>query len=194
MIDSKIKIGVLGIQGAFAKHISMLKNIGVQAEAVKYPEQIDQFDGLIIPGGESTTMSKFFDEIKIRSKLINFDKPIFGTCAGAILLSRNTADPLVNSLNLVPIDANRNAYGRQTESFISDINLEFDSKPFRAIFIRAPKLSNPAPEVQIMGTFNDDIVLVRYRNVLLSTFHPELTDDSRIHRYFLEYLVAESYA
>jgi len=194
LIDSKIKIGVLGIQGAFAKHISMLKNIGIQAEEVKYHEQIDQFDGLIIPGGESTTMSKFFDEMKIRSKLIVFEKPIFGTCAGAILLSGGVADPRVNSLNLVPIDADRNAYGRQTDSFIADINLEFDPKPFRAIFIRAPKLSNPAPEVKILGTFKDDIVLVCYRNILLSTFHPELTDDSRIHRYFLEHLVAESYA
>lgn len=194
MIASKIKIGVLGIQGAFAKHIYMLKNIGVRAEEVKYPEQIDQFDGLIIPGGESTTMSKFFDEMNIRSKLIASNKSIFGTCAGAILLSRDTADPRVNSLNLVPINADRNAYGRQTESFIVDINLEFDPKPFQAIFIRAPKLLNPAPEVKILGTYKDDIVLVRYRNVLLSTFHPELTDDPRIHRYFLEHLVAGSYA
>lgn len=181
-----VTIGVLGLQGAFAKHMIMLNALNVHTMLIRYPEELDRCDGLIIPGGESTTMSKLISEMEIRDKLIEYDRPVFGTCAGAILMSENSNDPRVATLNRVPVRANRNAWGRQVESFVAPIELSFDKEPFNAVFIRAPKLSHPRQEVQILGKLNNDIVLVQYGNILLATFHPELTEDIRIHAYFLK--------
>lgn len=183
------KIGVLGLQGAFAKHIGILTKIGIPAEVIRYSEQLDSCDGLIIPGGESTTMSKLMDEMAIREKLLVFNRPIFGTCAGAILLSNSNHDPNINPLNLIPLKTIRNAYGRQVESFTSDIELTFDSAPFKAVFIRAPRFCEINDGIEILGNLANEAVLVRYQNILVATFHPELTDDTRIHCYFIEQMI-----
>ncbi len=184
-----ITIGVLGLQGAFARHIAMLDKLGVQTKQIRYPNEIDNCDGLILPGGESTTISKLLDEMKLRDRIQKYNRPMFGTCAGAILLSSNSDDFRVKPLNRVPINTHRNAYGRQVESFIASVDLTFDKKPFNAVFIRAPKLRQLGKEVTALGTINGEIVLVQYENILLSTFHPELTDDQRIHSYFIQQLI-----
>lgn len=184
-------IGVLGLQGAFARHIAMLDKLGVQTMQIRYPNEIDNCDGLILPGGESTTISKLLDEMKLRECIQKYNRPMFGTCAGAILLSRNSDDPRIQTLNRVPINTQRNAYGRQVESFIASVDLSFDKKPFNAVFIRAPKLRQPGKEVKVLGTINGEIAFVQYKNILLSTFHPELTDDPRIHSYFIKQLIRE---
>ncbi len=167
----------------------MLDKLGVQTKQIRYPNEIDNCDGLILPGGESTTISKLLDEMKLRERIQKYNRPMFGTCAGAILLSNNSDDPLVHTLNRVPINTQRNAYGRQVESFIASVDLSFDKKPFNAVFIRAPKLLQPGKEVTVLGTINGEIVFVQYENILLSTFHPELTDDPRIHSYFIKQLI-----
>jgi len=182
-------IGVLGLQGAFARHIAMLDKLGVQTMQIRYPNEIDNCDGLILPGGESTTISKLLDEMKLRECIQKYNRPMFGTCAGAILLSRNSDDPRIQTLNRVPINTQRNAYGRQVESFIASVDLRFDKKPFNAVFIRAPKLRQPGKEVKVLGTINGETAFVQYKNILLSTFHPELTDDPRIHSYFIKQLI-----
>ncbi len=185
-MNHDVTIGVLGLQGAFAKHMTMLNALNVHAMLIRYPEELDRCDGLIIPGGESTTMSKLIREMDIRNKLLKYDRPIFGTCAGAILMSEDSNDPRVATLNRVPVRANRNAWGRQVESFIAPVELSFDEEPFNAVFIRAPKLTHPDQDVQILGKLKDEIVLIQYDNTLLATFHPELTEDIRIHAYFLK--------
>jgi 5'-phosphate synthase pdxT subunit len=188
----QIKVGVLGLQGAFVKHVSILAEIGIPAEVIRYPEQLNSCDGLIIPGGESTTMTKLIDEMNIREKLLVFKRPIFGTCAGAILLSNTNHDPRVRPLNLIPLETIRNAYGRQIESFTCDIKLTFDAAPFKAVFIRAPRFCNTNNRVEILGKLANEAVLVRYQNFLAATFHPELTDDARVHRYFIEQMILKS--
>lgn len=179
------RVGILGLQGAFAKHQQMLSLLGIESILVRYPEQLDACHGLIIPGGESTTMTKIITEMALFEKLAAFPGVIFGTCAGAILLSHDLDDPKVKSLNRVAIQIKRNAYGRQVDSFIAAIDLAFDPQPYRAIFIRAPRFAEIEDHVQILGTYAGEPVLVRNSNNLLATFHPELTNDLRIHRYFL---------
>ena len=179
-------IGVLGLQGAYAKHIAMLKKMNINSILVKYPEELDNCDGLIFPGGESTTMSKLIDEMNIREMINKFDRPIFGTCAGAILLSQDSGDRRVPTFNKVPVKTHRNAWGRQLESFTAEIELSFSSKPFNAVFIRAPKIIAPGDGIKVLGTLKSEVVLLQYRNILVSTFHPELTDDTRIHEYFIK--------
>jgi len=184
-----VKIGVLGLQGAFARHIAMLDKLGLQTMQIRYPEEIDDCDGLILPGGESTTISKLMDEMMFRERIQKYNRPMFGTCAGAILLSNNSDDLCIQTLNRVPINTQRNAYGRQVESFIASVDLSFDKKPFNAVFIRAPKFQQLGKEVKVLGTSNGEIVFVQYENILLSTFHPELTDDPRIHSYFIKQFI-----
>jgi len=184
-----ITIGVLGLQGSFARHIALLDKLGVKTIQIRYPSEIDNCDGLILPGGESTTISKLLDEMKFRDRIQKYNRPMFGTCAGAILLSNNSDDPRVQTLYRVPINTQRNAYGRQVESFIASVDLSFDKKPFNAVFIRAPKLRQLGKEVTVLGTINGEIVFVQYENILLSTFHPELTDDPRIHSYFIKQII-----
>jgi 5'-phosphate synthase pdxT subunit len=184
------KIGILGLQGAFAKHAQLLNRLGVEVELIRYAAQFEHCQGIVIPGGESTTMTKIINEMQLYEKLSNFPGVIFGTCAGAILLADDLNDPKVRSLKRVPIQIMRNAYGRQVDSFISPIQLSFDQEPFKAVFIRAPRFGRIEDHVQVLGTLNGEPVLVRNSHNLLATFHPELTDDERIHRYFLR-MVAE---
>ena len=179
------RIGVLGLQGAFQKHLEMFAKIEVPAERVIYPEQIAQVDGLVIPGGESTTMSKILDEMQLRTAIREFSGPIFGTCAGAILLSEDGGDPRVQSLARISIGMKRNGYGRQVDSFREPVLLTFDQEPFPGIFIRAPRIGYLGNKVNQLGRFQDEVVLISNQNTLLATFHPELSDDSRIHQYFI---------
>ncbi len=187
----EIKIGVLALQGAFREHISAFKKCGVKSIEIRLPRQLKEVDGLVIPGGESTTIHKLLDKYEFGSALRDFyrsKKPIFGTCAGLVLLARKVLNEDFG-LGLIDIVVDRNAYGRQVDSFES--NLEFldkknlDHECFNAVFIRAPKIKKAGVSVEVLGRLNGDIVLAKEANILVSAFHPELTDDLRIHRYFI---------
>jgi 5'-phosphate synthase pdxT subunit len=186
-----IIVGVLALQGDFREHIRMLGMLGVEAREIRFPAQLDQVDGLIIPGGESTTINKLFDKYNFRDKLSEYHgsgKPLFGTCAGLIVLSKN-ANKEGKQLGFIDIDVERNAYGRQIDSFEQAISLELDHgsgrKDFNSVFIRAPKITRKGQDVKVLGMHEDEIVLARQENVLVSSFHPELTDDTSIHSYFI---------
>jgi 5'-phosphate synthase pdxT subunit len=189
-MDSII-VGVLALQGDFREHIEMLKMLGVEAREIRFPGQLDQVDGLIIPGGESTTINKLFDKYGFRKKLHEFyesGKPLFGTCAGLIVLAKK-AKGEENQLGLIDIDVERNAYGRQIDSFEQKISLNLnhsaEKKDFNSVYIRAPKIIRKGDGVKVLGMHDEEIVLARQENVLVSSFHPELTDDTRIHKYFI---------
>jgi 5'-phosphate synthase pdxT subunit len=188
-----MKIGVLALQGAFAEHITMLLDIGVEASEVRRSEQLDDIDGLIIPGGESTTIGKLAHEFNMLEDLRKFGrkKAIMGTCAGAIFLSKDAQrdQPLLDLMN---IRVARNAFGRQLDSFEIDLDfpalekLEPGSGPFPAIFIRAPVIEAVRGDARVLATLPDErIVAVQEGRWLATSFHPELTRDARIHRYFL---------
>jgi len=185
------KVGVLSLQGAFREHIEKIKKCGASAVEIKFPGQLEYIDGLIIPGGESTTIKKLLKEYKFREDLDKFYKsgePIFGTCAGLVLISRNIEGE-GKGMGYINVDVRRNAYGRQIDSFEEMVSLNFngviDYKKFRAIFIRAPRILRTGSNVRIIAELNGEPVLVRFRNVMAGTFHPELTDDLRVHKYFL---------
>lgn len=183
-------IGVLALQGAFREHICMIRRCGVDAAAVRLPQQLDRVDGLVIPGGESTTIAKLLVEYgfcdAIRT-LASLGKPILGTCAGAILLAGRQDGVPQDFLDLVDIDITRNAYGRQVDSRETPVTLSFsDQEPFNAIFIRAPIITRIGTHVVTLSAYRDRVILAQQDNLLVSTFHPELTADTRIHRYFLD--------
>ena len=186
-----ITVGVLSLQGAFKEHMNRLKECGVSAVEIRSPEQLDKIDGLIIPGGESTTINKLLDKYKFKDKLDKFNrenKPIFGTCAGLILLAKNIEGE-DKGLGYINIAVRRNAYGRQVDSFeeLLDISLDRNENggQFKSVFIKAPKIISAGKEVAVLARHKGDIVLVRENNVMVCTFHPELTDDLRIHKYFI---------
>lgn len=185
-----MKIGVLALQGAFREHILMLRDCGADAMEVRLPDHCGEIDGLIIPGGESTTISKLIVEYDLRDAIRTFafsGKPIFGTCAGAILLANRQDGKKQDFLNLINIDITRNAYGRQIDSRETDVDLAFsNSTPFHAVFIRAPIITTVGPGVTELSSYNKSVILARQNTILVSTFHPELTGDTRIHRYFLD--------
>ncbi|MCL5770680.1 MAG: pyridoxal 5'-phosphate synthase glutaminase subunit PdxT [Actinobacteria bacterium] len=184
-----ITVGVLALQGAFREHINSIKKCGANAQEIKFPEQLKNIDGLIIPGGESTTINKLIKKYNFKIYLDDFynsGKVIYGTCAGLILIAKKVINEDFG-LGYIDIEVERNSYGRQIDSFEEYISLEFDSgKKFKAIFIRAPRIINAGPEVDILSKINNNIILARQKNVLVSTFHPELQDDTRIHEYFLK--------
>ncbi len=181
-------VGVLALQGGFEKHISMLRSIDVDAVEVKTPEQLDLCRGLIIPGGESTAIIRRMDFIGFIEPLRQFakKKPILGTCAGLILMSKNISFDHVRSLGILDVDVERNAYGRQTDSFTTTIELAGGEIPFPAVFIRAPRITRCGNEVQVLASLNGEPVFVQEGKHLGLTFHPELSEDSTIHRYFVE--------
>ncbi len=185
-----MKVGVLGLQGNFREHVEMLQLLGVETVIVKLPEQLDIIDGLIIPGGESTTMIRIMEDVELKKPLINKIRdglPVFGTCAGMILLSNGVVGYDQPTLNAIDIKVKRNAYGRQVESFEVDLTLEFSKdKPFRAIFIRAPKIVEIGKDVEVLARYENDPVLIVKDKILASSFHPELTEDTRVHEYFLD--------
>ena len=186
-----MKIGILALQGDFAEHINIIDKLGIQPIEIRQPAQLEALDCLIIPGGESTTMLKLmhsynlFQPIK---ELANNGLPIMGTCAGMVLLAKKVSNPDMNTLSLMDIEVKRNAFGRQLDSFETKIAIPLlCDEPFPAVFIRAPLINNAGPDVDIIGRLPDNkIVAARQGNILALSFHPELSNDSRIHRYFLE--------
>jgi 5'-phosphate synthase pdxT subunit len=184
-----MKIGVLAIQGDFAAHKRALSRLGVDASEVRREADFEGIDGLIMPGGESTTMLKFVLEENLGGAIESFargGKAIFGTCAGAILLAREVKNPCQPSLALIDIAVERNAYGRQVDSFIGAAEVSIEGGPLEAVFIRAPKITGVGPNVETLATLGGEPVLVREGNVLAATFHPELTDDDRTHSLFID--------
>ena len=187
-----ICVGVLALQGDFAKHIEMLNALKVDTQLVRCPEDLKNCHGLIIPGGESTVMQRQIDFIKLREPLLQFAKknPVFGTCAGLILMSKEIQNSSFASLNLLDVSVERNAFGRQTESFRAMIPLclsnNLDVIEFPAYFIRAPRIRAIGANVQILGTWKNEAVLVREGHFLGSSFHPELTNHLLIHQYFIQ--------
>lgn len=185
-----MKIGVLALQGNFSLHGDRLNELDVETVYVKKPEHLKGCRGLILPGGESTTLVKLLDEVNLGQAIVEFNKhhPIFGTCAGAILLSREVKNHPVTPLNLIDAVITRNAYGRQVDSFDEPIEVELNGEKSTssAVFIRAPKFLKTGPDVMILARHKDDIIMVENERVLAATFHPELTEDPLIHSYFLD--------
>jgi len=187
-----MKVGVLALQGAFREHIRMLKSLGVDALEIRLPGELDGVDGLIIPGGESTTLRKLLADygfVNTVKKFAAAGKPVFGTCAGLIVLADRIGGHKQNLLNLIDIDVERNAYGRQLDSREAEIPSKFlGEDPFPAVFIRAPQILHTGPGVEPLALYQDHVVLARQKNILVATFHPELTGDTRIHKAFLQML------
>ena len=175
---SRTRIGVLALQGAFREHAAMLRGLGADVVEVRLPEQLAGLDGLVIPGGESTTILKLASLYGLDEAIRGFAAPVFGTCAGMILLDRD-------HLGLADLVVDRNAYGRQVSSFEADVELAGDAIPLRGVFIRAPRIRSLGADVEVLGEFEGDPVLVRDGRFLLASFHPELTDDRRVHELFL---------
>lgn len=183
-------IGVLALQGAFKKHLEMLLSLGANAIEVRKVEDLAHCDALIIPGGESTTILKQIDFVGLEQPLKDFasQKPIFGTCAGLILISHEILKDKMKPFNLLNISVERNAFGRQCESFQAEVELHLSgvkSRHFPAIFIRAPRIRAVGEEVQVLAAFEGEPILVRQGIHLGATFHPELTSNPAIHQYFL---------
>jgi 5'-phosphate synthase pdxT subunit len=185
-----MKIGVLALQGDFDAHRKRLEELGAEVVLVKKPEQLDEIDGLVIPGGESGTFLKLLGEAGFE-KLKQFVrvKPTFGTCAGAILLANEVENPKQTGLGALDIRIRRNAYGRQIDSSIRQgklIDGKSGESPIEMVFIRAPKIERVGPNVEVIATEGSDPVAVRQGRVMAATFHPELSNDTRVHRAFLK--------
>ena len=186
-----VTIGVLALQGDFAEHVAALRGIGASVQEVRTPADLELVSALIIPGGESTTISRLMDRWGLRQPIVAAAKdgmPIWGTCAGLIMLADNVIDGSVPPLGLMHLAVERNAYGRQVDSFETDLAIpEFGPAPMHAVFIRAPVIRAVGPAVQVLGKLGDGTpVAVRERNLLGSSFHPELTPDHRFHAYLLQ--------
>jgi 5'-phosphate synthase pdxT subunit len=173
-----MKIGVLAVQGNFREHAAMLRRLGAEVVEVRKPEELEGLDGLVVPGGESTAIARLIDVYGLEAAIREFDRPIFGTCAGLIMLGRE-------HLDLVDLTVQRNAYGRQVASFETDLALAGEDEALRGVFIRAPRVDAVGPEVEVLAEHNGEPVLVRQGRFLAATFHPELTDDTRVHELFL---------
>jgi len=179
-----LRIGVLALQGAFREHAQALRRLGADVFEVRLPEELEGLDGLVIPGGESTTIMRLARIYGIDEAIRRFRGPVFGTCAGMIVLDRE-------HLGLADLEVERNAFGRQVRSFEADVELEGDEEPLRGVFIRAPRIRELGGDVEVLGELDGEPVLVRDGRLLLATFHPELTDDSRVHERFLEIVKEE---
>ncbi|MFE5324197.1 pyridoxal 5'-phosphate synthase glutaminase subunit PdxT [Paenibacillus sp. NPDC056579] len=184
-----MKIGVLALQGAVAEHIKLIEKAGGEGVVVKKTEQLDEVDGMIIPGGESTTIGKLMRTYHFIDALRSFHeqgKPIFGTCAGLIVIAKEIAGEPEAHLGLMDIKVARNAFGRQRESFETDLDVKGIADDVRAVFIRAPLIEAVGEGVEVLSTYKDQIVAARQGRLLVASFHPELTDDERMHAYFLD--------
>jgi 5'-phosphate synthase pdxT subunit len=188
-MDQSAKVGILAVQGDFELHAKMLERLGAAPKLVKRARDLDGLSSLIIPGGESTTMLKFFEAECLGSAVKKFaaaGKPIFGTCAGAILLAKEVLNPPQERLALLDISIERNAYGRQVDSAVRQGDCpELSDHPIEMVFIRAPIIRRMGEGVRVLGRADGLPVLVEQGNILAATFHPELTEDETIHRYFL---------
>ncbi len=182
------KIGVLALQGAVAEHIRMIEQAGAEGVAVKRAEQLAELDGLILPGGESTTIGKLMKDYGFIEGIRAFfaeGKPVFGTCAGMILIA-NEVEGQDAHLKLMNMKVTRNAFGRQRESFEAELSVQGIKDKVRAVFIRAPLISEVGEQVEVLSTYNGQIVAAKQGNLLACSFHPELTDDYSMHAYFVE--------
>jgi 5'-phosphate synthase pdxT subunit len=174
-----LQIGVLAVQGNFREHAAMLRRLGADVVEVRLPEQLEGLDGLVIPGGESTAFTRLMRLYGLDDAIREFDGPVFGTCAGMIVLDRN-------HLGLIDLEVRRNAFGRQVASFETDLELPGEETPLRAVFIRAPWIEEIGPDVEVLAEVDGHPVLARQGRFLVAAFHPELTDDTRLHELFLE--------
>ncbi|MDN5325318.1 MAG: pyridoxal 5-phosphate synthase pdxT subunit [Moorella sp. (in: firmicutes)] len=185
-----MRIGVLAMQGAFREHIQSLEALGVQGVEIRHANQLEGIAGLIIPGGESTTIGKLMVEFNLLEPVRHLAEgglPVFGTCAGMVLLAREITGSDQPRLGLMNARVQRNAFGRQVDSFEVDLEIPaLGAEPFHAVFIRAPYIEEIEPPAEALATFKDKIVMARQGNILATAFHPELTEDLRVHRYFLE--------
>ncbi len=181
-------IGVLALQGAFDVHAKRLSELGATTVLVRRPEQLAELEGLVIPGGESTTFLKNLERAGFYDELDAFvhRKPVFGTCAGCILLAANVENPPQRSFGVLDVSVERNAYGRQNDSVILNAETRLPGGPLEMVFIRAPRISRVGAAVETLATRNGDPTLVRQGRLLAATFHPELTDDRRVHQLFLD--------
>ncbi|KGX93661.1 glutamine amidotransferase [Pontibacillus halophilus JSM 076056 = DSM 19796] len=190
-----VTIGVLGLQGAIREHVQSVEESGARAVIVKRVEQLQELDGLIIPGGESTTMRRLIDSYGFLDLLIQFGqagKPIFGTCAGLILLAKEIEGTDQTHLGLMDIRVRRNAFGRQRESFEVNLPVKGIAEGFEAVFIRAPHIESVGEGVEVLATYNDKIVVAQEGHYLTCAFHPELTDDTRLVQHFVK--MVENYS
>ena len=174
-----MKIGVLALQGNFREHAAMLRRLGAEPVEVRKPEQLEGLDGLVVPGGESTTFMRLMRLYGLEEAIRRFEQPILGTCAGLIVLDRD-------HLGLVDVEVARNAYGRQVSSFEADLDLAGADTPLRGVFIRAPRVTGAGEGVEVLAELDGEPVLLRQGRFLVATFHPELTDDTRVHELFLD--------
>ncbi len=186
-------IGVLALQGAFRAHAERLLTIGAHVAEVRSPTQLESVDALVMPGGESTTMSNLLATSRLYAPIagrIAEHMPVFGTCAGMILLADTILDGRADqkSFRALDITVRRNGYGRQINSFETDLSIEGFAMPFHGVFIRAPRVESVGPDVDVLARHDEDPVLVRRGNVLAAAFHPELTNDTRLHELFVEHL------
>lgn len=182
------RIGVLAIQGDYAAHATALREAGADPVLVRHPEELDGLDGIVIPGGESTTILKFLERNGFQDKLKVFveQRPAFGTCAGCILLAREVMNPPQASLGVLDIAVERNAYGRQIDSSIQEAATKLGGAPLEMVYIRAPRITRAGRDVEVLAEREGSPVLVREGHLLAATFHPELSRDRRIHRLFVE--------
>lgn len=184
-----MKIGILALQGAFQEHKNILDSLNVDNCLLKTKEQLEDIDGIILPGGESTAMGKLlrdFDILKLLREKIKNGLPVFGTCSGMILLAEKLSNSEVVHLGVMGIEVKRNAYGRQLGSFETETDFKGIDKKVKMVFIRAPYVENTKEGVKILATVNGNIVAVREKNMLAVSFHPELTNDTSVHEYFLD--------
>ena len=176
------RIGVLAVQGNFREHAAMLRRLGAEPVEVRKPEQLEGLDGLVIPGGESTAIMRLVRLYGLEEAIRSFERPMLGTCAGMILLDRN-------HLGVLDLEVARNAWGRQVASFEADLDVDGDEQPLRGVFIRAPRVilgPEAGAEVEVLAELDGEPVLLRQGDVIVASFHPELTDDTRVHERFLE--------
>jgi pyridoxal 5'-phosphate synthase pdxT subunit len=174
-----MRIGVLAVQGNVREHAAMLRRLGAEVVEVRKPDQLEGLDGLVVPGGESTTFMRLMRLYGLDEALRTFVGPVFGTCAGMIVLDRE-------HLGLMDVDVDRNAYGRQVASFEADLRLADDPQPLRGVFIRAPRVRDHGSEVEVLAEHDGEPVLLRQGRFLVASFHPELTEDTRVHELFLD--------
>lgn len=193
-----MRIGVLALQGAFREHIYSLEALDVGAVAVRLPEQLESLAGLVLPGGESTAISKLMDSYGFWDPIVKRHAEgmaVWGTCAGAILIARDVVDAVdaQRSLGLMDIGVRRNAYGRQVDSFETDLDFAHLDDVFRGVFIRAPRIESVGEGVEVLAAHEGHVVAARQGRALATTFHPELTGDPRVHRYFIDEVVGAKY-
>jgi 5'-phosphate synthase pdxT subunit len=191
-----VKIGVLALQGNFREHLAMLERLGIEGVEVRLPEHLEGLAGLIVPGGESTAIGRLARLYGLDNAIEQFQAPIFGTCAGMILLAREAVDgtPDQTLLGVLDLSVRRNGYGRQVFSFEADLALDGEERPLRGVFIRAPRVESTGATVDVLAELDGAPVLVREGRVLAASFHPELTEDTRVHELFLQMVREEQSA